>query len=353
MKKFLLMIVVSFLLFLSSCSSEYQKFQTTFMGTFDIITNFTAFAQSKTKFDKAAQAVSDLIEHDSKLFDIYNSYDGINNIKTINDNAGIEPVSVDPVILDMLEFSVEVFNITGGAVNVTMGPVLKMWHDYRTQGNENPAYAQLPPYDELSALAENTDINNLVIDRQAGTVFLTKSGMSIDVGAVAKGFTAQRALEVAKKAGLESILINMGGNVVSYGKPMDGRDRWAIGIQDPILNGEAKGILDTVYANSIAVVSSGDYQRFYTVDGEKYNHIIDPITLMPAKRFTHVSVLHPNSGMADALSTAMFILTQDEGKALLEQNGGEGLWVNLDGSIEYTEGFAAISQKFGGYSAKD
>ncbi len=353
MKKWLLIAVVNLMVLLSACSGRYQKFQANYTGSFDINTNIIAFARSKAEFDRVSQAVSEQIEKDNRLFDIYNGYDGTNNMKTINDNAGVAPVAVDTAILDLLEFSVQAYNITGGTVNVAMGPVLHVWHDYRTWGNADKETATLPPIDELRRLAGNTDIGNLVIDRQAGTVFLTQPGMSLDVGAVAKGFTAQRALDVARNAGIKSILINMGGNVVTYGKPLDGRDRWAIGIQNPSTVSDNRDLLDIVYKNDIAIVSSGDYQRFYTVDGQNYNHIIDPHTLMPAKRFSHVTVLHPDSGMADLLSTAIFILPQEDGRALLEQNGAEGLWVNLDGSIEYTDGFAAVSQKFGGYSAKD
>jgi thiamine biosynthesis lipoprotein len=134
---------------------------------------------------------------------------------------------------------------------------------------------------------------------------------------------------------------------------MDGRERWAIGIQDPKLENGARGILDTVYANDISLVSSGDYQRFYTVSGVRYNHIIDPKTLMPATRFSHVTVLHQDSGVADALSTALFLLPVEAGRGLLEENGAQGMWIGHNGVIEATDGFKAVSEMLGGYSAND
>lgn len=340
-------------LFVCSCSAPYTKYQTVYTDYFDVNTIIIAYAQSQRVFDKSSQAICEVIENDGKYFDIYNDYEGINNLKTVNDNAGIAPVSVDAPILDLLEFSFEAYELTGGTVNISMGPVLSLWHEYRTQGNLDMESAVLPPLEALRALAENTDIRNVIIDREAGTVFLAQSGMSLDVGALAKGFTAQRALEAAKKTGLESVLINMGGNIVSYGKPMDGRDRWAIGIHNPWLENGVRGLLDTVYANNLSAVSSGDYQRFYTVGGQKYHHIIDPETLMPARRYTHVTVLHADSGMADALSTAVFILPQQEGRTLLEQNKAEGMWLYPDGRIEATQGYTSISQKLGDYTAVD
>lgn len=336
---------------LSSCGG-YQRYQSIVPGMFDVDTVITGFAQSKAAFDRGAKAASAIIQKNGKLFDIYNDYKGMANLKTINDNAGTAPVEVDPAILDLLDFSIDACRFTDGAVNIAMGPVLRIWHRYREEGLASPKDARLPPMEALGRAAEHMSVENIVIDREAGTVYL-KAGMSLDVGAVAKGYTAQRALEAAVAAGLESVLINMGGNVAAHGTPMDGRDRWAVGIQDPGWDSGARTILDTVFVTDMAVVSSGDYQRYYTVDGKRYNHIIDPQTLMPAGRFAHVTVLHPDSGVADALSTALFLLPLEEGRRLLEQSGGAGMWLGVDGTIEATEGFAAVSEALSGYTATD
>lgn len=335
------------LFLLGGCEEQWKKYSRDYSGSFDITASLIAFSPRKDSFEYAADAVGDVIERDGRLFDIYNSYDGLNNIKTINDNAGIEPVAVDGAIIELLVFAVSAYEITDGTVNAAMGSVLGVWHDYRERGHADEESASLPPLDLLREKSRHTDISGLIIDRQAGTVFLQDPNMSLDVGAIAKGFTAQRAMRAAKEAGLESFLINMGGNVVSCGKPMDGRERWSVGIQDPNRQSGGKDILDTVYVNDTAIVSSGDYQRFYTVNGVRYHHIIDPRTLMPADRFTHVTVLHSDSGMADMLSTALFLLSVQDGRDLLEETGAEAMWVGKDGSIETTEGFAAVSQKLG------
>ena len=347
-RRFVLLFLAALLAAQSACYGGYRKYSAGFFDYFDTYTNIIAYARSQAEFETAAKAVLTLIENDGKLFDIYNDYAGINNIKTINDNAGLAPVPVDAAILDLLEFSAEAYGITGGKVNAAMGPVLRVWHEYRIQGMGDTSNARLPPMETLRKLLEDTGIENLIIDRQAGTAFLARPGMSLDVGALAKGFTLRRALEAAREAGLESALINIGGEIAALGSPMDSRDHWAVGVQDPFGEDGARGIMDTVHISGMALASSGDYQRFYTVEGVNYGHIIDPETLMPATRFTQVTVLHPDAGMAEILSTAIFILPLDEGRDLLRQNGADGLWITPDGSVEATPGFAAVSQNLAG-----
>ena len=139
-------------------------------------------------FDRYSEEMHELLLYYNQLFDRYNSYEGMNNVKTINDNAGIAPVKVDEPLIDLLEQCVEWEEQSQGAVNVCMGSVLEIWHEYRERyiGTEN---GELPPMEELEAAAQHTDINSLVIDREAGTVYLTDPEASLDLGAVAKGLS--------------------------------------------------------------------------------------------------------------------------------------------------------------------
>jgi thiamine biosynthesis lipoprotein len=198
-------------------------------------------------------------------------------------------------------------------------------------------------------------MDDVVIDEASQTVFLAKKGMSLDVGAIAKGYAAGNAMAAAVEAGMESVLFNMGGNIISGGKPQDGvRDRWGVGIQDPGLDvSGVANILDTVFANNTSIVSSGGYQRYYVVDGKRHNHVIDPETLMPAVKHAAVTVVHPDSCLADALSTALFIMDEDDGRALVAKLGAEAIWIANDGSVSFTDGYKAISKTYGGYSGAD
>ncbi|MDR2751525.1 MAG: FAD:protein FMN transferase [Clostridiales bacterium] len=351
----LLLAAIAFLALAASCKAGYQKFQGEFDALFDTHAEIIGYSKSHAQFDRHAQVIYDKMKKSSELFDIYYDYDGVANLETVNESAGIAPVKVDPEVIDLLKKCKELYELTGKTVNVAMGPVLSIWHRYRENGLLDPASAELPDMDKLKAASLLANMDDVIIDEVNQTVFLAKEGMSLDVGAIAKGYAAGNAMKAAVEAGMDSVLFNMGGNIISVGKPMDGvRDRWGVGIQDPSL--EVSGIsniLDTVFVNNIAIVSSGGYQRFYVVNGKKYNHIIDPETLMPAVKHAAVTVVHEDSCLADALSTALFILDEDEGRALASKAGAEAVWVAHDGTVTYTDGYKAISKGYGGYSGAD
>ena len=166
------------------------------------------------------------------MFDIYHSYDGLNNLKTINDNAGITPVQADQEILDLLEISLEEYERTGGMVNVAMGSVLSVWHEYREHGLSDPDRAQVPDMGVLQKAAEHMDVRNIHIDREKSTVYLSDPSMRLDVGAVAKGYAARRICEKLRQDGVTSALISIGGNVQTIGAKENGKP-WRVGIQNP------------------------------------------------------------------------------------------------------------------------
>ncbi len=339
-KKFLPYIAVCIVLFLSACQSSYDKFECEFGGMFDTNISIVGFAHSKREFTKQAYIIRDRLEYLSQLYDIYTDYDGLNNLKTINDNAGVKPVVVKPEIIALLKVCKDAYATTDGKVNVAMGSVLSIWHDYRTNGNYNPKKATLPPMDMLNAAAQHTDIQNVIIDENASTVFLADKEMSLDVGAIAKGYATELVRKEAVRSGFTSGIINVGGNIVTIGKPLDGvHDNWGIGVKDPSQQDDTQTILGTVYISDMAAVSSGDYQRYYIVDNKIYHHIIDPDTHMPADYYKSVTVLHKDSGVADMLSTALFIMPFEEGERLLKAEGGDALWVLHDGTEKMTDGF--------------
>lgn len=321
------------------------------MGVFDTDTVVIGYTETQGEFARYTEIMREELLRLHRLYDIYNDYDGINNLKTVNDNAGIAPVKVDADIIELLELAKRAYADTGGAVNVAFGPVLKIWHDYRGEGIEDAANAKLPPMEALRDAALNTDIGDLVIDGKNGTVFLQKAGMRLDVGAVAKGYAAEKAALAAKEKGMVSALLNVGGNIIAVGKPLDGkRDRWGVGIQDPQKDYDGvSNIVDTVFLNDAAAVTSGSYQRYYMVDGKLYNHIIDPATLMPAGRYGSVTVIHESSALADILSTAVFILSEEQGEKLLDEYGASALWIYFDGSMKITDSYADVSKEFGNY----
>lgn len=310
-----------------------KRYEASFLTLFDTVTTMVGYADSQETFTAQAQQIHDELLEYHQLYDIYNDYDGMNNLKTVNDNAGIAPVEVDARILDMLEFSRELYEETGGRINVAMGGVLSLWHDAREAGIEDPANAYLPDQDALEEAARHADWSNVVIDEEAGTVYLADPDMSLDVGAIAKGYAVERVCETAP-AGM---LISVGGNVRATGPKPDGSP-WVVGIENP----DGGDFLHTLYVEDSSVVTSGDYQRYYLVDGQRYHHIIDPDTLYPATRWRSVSILCADSGIADGLSTALFTLSQEDGQKLLDAFDAEALWMTQDGQLLYSPGFQAM-----------
>ena len=336
MMKRLLLILFLCSVLLTGCRTPgkagQQQYTATFLNLFDTVTTIVGRADSQEDFQTQANAIRDDLQRYHQLFDIYHSYEGMANLKTINDNAGIAPVQVDPILIQFLLDCREYYRLTDGRVNVAMGSVLQLWHEARNQGIQDPANAQLPDPEALQAAALHTNMENLQIDAGSGTVYISDSLMQLDVGAVAKGWATQRAAENAP-AGM---LISVGGNVCATGPKLSDGTPWVIGIQDP---NQASQNIHAIYVTGGSVVTSGDYQRTYHVDGVAYHHIIDPDTRMPAQHWRSVTVVCADSGLADALSTGLFLLDHAQGLALAKACGAEVLWIAPDGTEYMTDGF--------------
>lgn len=335
--KRLLTIFLAVSVLLSGCTSgltkaQQKQYTATFLNLFDTVTTVVGRADSEAEFKETAQKVHDELEIYHQLFDIYHDYDGINNLKTVNDQAGVVPVKVDERIIRLLVDAKAFYESTGGRVNVALGSVLELWHDARSDGRDDPANAVLPEQEALEKASAHTDIAALVIDETASTVYLSDPEMSLDVGAIAKGWAVQQVAE-SSPAGL---LISVGGNVCATGPKDTSGTPWVIGIQDP---DGGNDYLHTIYVTGGSVVTSGDYQRTYVVDGKAYHHIIDPDTLYPSEYWRAVTIVCEDSGVADALSTALFLLPMEEGQKLLDRCGAKALWVDLDGNLHYSPGF--------------
>jgi thiamine biosynthesis lipoprotein len=335
-------VVLSLGLLVERGKAPMNKFKTEFFDTFDTIVVFTAFAKNEAEFRRYADTVRDEMNRLHRLFDIYNSYEGVSNIKTVNDAAGVSPVKADPAILDLLEMAKEAYVETDGAVNVALGPILSIWHNYRERALSGGGQAAPNP-EELRAAAVHISADDIDIDRENSTVFLRYSDMRLDVGAIAKGFAVKRAIERAIETGLRSGIINAGGNVAVIGRPLDGRETWNVGVRAPE-DGKTQEIMDVVYLSDGSAVTSGNYQRYFTVGNKIYHHIIDPETLYPAERTRAVTVLHPDSAVGDMLSTAAFILPLDEARTLIAKYGAEAIWITPDGATMATPGYLRVSR---------
>ena len=335
----------------SSAADGPQRYSTVFYDVFDTVTQVIAYCDSEEEFTAQMDALhADLVEY-NQLYDIYNDYDGVTNIKTINDNAGTAPVTVDDKILGMLELAQTMYDTTGGKLNIALGSVLNIWHNYREAAlaDDNDSNNQLPTQEELDAAAQHCDIANLIIDEDAKTVYLADPAMSLDVGSVGKGYAVEQAAQAAEARGLTSALISVGGNLRAIGTKPDG-SQWVGGVENPWNSSEVytngSSTVAAVKMSGLSLVTSGDYQRYYVVDGKRYHHLIDPDTLFPAAYFNGVTVLCSDSGLADCLTTGLFCQPLEDGMKIVESlDGVEAMWCTPDQQVITSSGWDSHLKK--------
>ncbi len=263
---------------------------------FDTVITISAYC-SWEDFSEISTISNTLLQKYHEFFDIYNNYSGVNNIKTINDSAGIEAVKVEPEILDIINFSIEQYHLTNGYMNIAMGAVLEIWHHYRED--------EITPNEEdLKEAFLHTNIEDIIVDNKNSTIYLSNEKMSLDLGAVAKGYAIDLIAQTLQEKGYTSVMINSGGTIITTGKKPDNTE-WKVGIQNYDLNDE-NPVISGITLDDEAISTSGDYQRFYTIDGVDYHHIINKDTLFPSEYFHSISVIANSAAIADSLSTALF-----------------------------------------------
>lgn len=314
--------VLMFAAGLSSCAiGQPKRFTDIYYDAFDTPISVIAYCKNEAEFKELSARVHKEFVRYHRIFDIYSEYEGLVNAATVNKAAGSgAPVKVPQELTDLLVFSKDVYRVTDGRVNVAMGAVLKLWHEAREYAADHPESAYIPKDEDLRAAAAHCSIDDMVVDAEASTVLLKDPQMSIDLGAVAKGWATERIAQMLKAEGRTSIAISAGGNVRVLGTRGD-EQPWNIAIQDPSEGAGASDYIETVKVSELSVVTSGVNQRYFTAEGKRWHHIIDPDTLRPEDRFLSVTVMTEDSGIADALSTALFNMSLEDGRAFLRRLG--------------------------------
>ena len=258
------------------------------------------------------------------------------DLDRVNQNAGIEPVKVKPELIFVLEKALEYAEKSGGLFDPSIGPLIKLW-------GINTDNVRVPDEDEIYQTLELIDYHHIEINSEEGTVFLKHPGMSLDLGAIAKGYIADEVVILLGSMGIERGIIDLGGDIFAMGERAagnrsapDSESNWRIGIQDPRSSqGEYLGVLGV--ANS-SVVSSGVYERFFVAEGTHYHHIFSTETGLPADNgLLSVTVISERAIDADALSTAAFVMGWERGSELITSiPGAGGIFVFEDHSIRIT-----------------
>ena len=327
-KTFLFILLI---LTLTACKSEPIRYSNVLIdvGFNDAPVTFVAYTETEAEFDTYQDILRSELLVLGHLFDKYNNYDGLNNLKTINDNAGIKAVEVDQALIDLILFAQDYYTITKNTFDISLGSVLNVWHNYREDGkslnNEIPKqFGKIPSIEELQTAAQCASWDYIEVDDTKNTVFINNSCASIDVGGIAKGFAADIVTDKLIKAGLKIAIINLGdSSIITLGTKPNG-DEWGVGVAQPkkdVLFADSS--VDTLFfAGPIHISTSGDNQNYYVAeDGLTYHHLIDPNTLFPVVTDLHSVTIATSlsAGAAEALSKAMFILPYDDALSLLTQ----------------------------------
>lgn len=341
---------------MTGCQEKYEYYSKNIVGPFDTITTYITYAKSEDDFNEQYNMIEEKLNYYDQLFDKYTSYDDMNNIKTINDNAGKKAIEVDQPLIDLLELSIKRNKEISSKVNIAFGSVIDIWHDYREKAENQGGVGDVPSQSELEKANQHTNIESIIIDKEKKTVYINDENVSIDLGATAKGYAIELVKQDLIDMGVDNFLLSGGGNVASYGERKltkdgtfyldDCQDKYCVGIQSPLDGNFTHDADDTSENEAVlvvqgqSIVTSGDYQRFYEdVNGVRYHHLIDPDTLYPAVHFRSVSIITEDSGYADFLSSAVFLMEYEDGLKLVNSlDGVEAIWLLEDGKIRYSNG---------------
>ncbi len=307
---------------------EAKSKEISFYNYFDTVIKIKVFGDyTNAEIATLKQDVEKELAPYNQVVDRFNKYDNVQNIFLLNE---VDKIDYNQDLDYLISSSTKLYNEESKQLNIALGPVIDIWKKYITDCNDN-SNCRVPSDEELQSVSTNIDPNDIVITDKSIT---TSLGMKVDLGAVAKGYGADKIAEILEHNGYGNYLINAGGNVL-VSKRGNGV-KFKIGIVNP--NDVSKTLM-TLKIEDKAVVTSGDYERFYEVGDVRYHHLINNETLYPSSNFKSVTVITDSSFKADAYSTMLFGMSLEEGKTLAESKDEmEVIWILGDGTVEKTSG---------------
>jgi thiamine biosynthesis lipoprotein len=268
--------------------------------------NISAWGLEADIFDAAVEAISDRIELEEALLSTYRETSAISRI-----NRGEELARTPPSVTELVELSLAISAETAGAFDITVKPLVELWRTARKQ-------QVLPTEQERNAALARVGYKDMALDPD-GSVAFGKDGMMLDLGGIAKGYFADIAVLRLREAGAQRCLVDIGGDITAWQASPDTAQPFRVGIRDPHGGQELLAVLEVPTG---AVVTSGNYERFYEIDGKRYCHIFDPRTGQPVEGMLSVTLLAPTGLEADALATGVFVMGAKAGAAFVEQRAG-------------------------------
>jgi len=298
------------------------------MGTF---ARAVAVAADSKIAGKAIEAALSEIESVDRLMSDYKSD---SEISQVNRDAFNRVVAVSEPTYQVLRRSIEFSKLTGGAFDITVGPLVDLWRSAGKKG-------QTPSEEELAATKAKVGFEKLILDDKKQTVRFASEGMRLDLGGIAKGYAVDKAIEAMQKAGAIGGMVDIGGDLRCFGKPPKGKSKWSIGLQNPKpnKNTDESDLLLVLKLDNAAVATSGDYQQFVLIEGKRYSHIINRRTGAGAHGLSSVTIIADNATDADALATAVSVMGTEKGLALIEKMPGtEAILITAQYQIMKTNG---------------
>jgi thiamine biosynthesis lipoprotein len=326
-KKFFVFITILILILTASSCSKKEEIISNRTFALDTLVEIKLYQYEGGSLDDSINAGAfELIRSLEDTLSVHVEGSDIYNLK---ENAGIKPTQVSDIAYKVIKDSLMYSELTGGLFDVTAGPLIDLWAI-------DPPYGHVPTQQELDTVLPLIDYRGIEF-LQDDTIELKKEGMIVNLGAIAKGTIADEVKDYLIDSGVENAMINLGGNILLVGSKLGGND-FVIGIQDP--NDDRGRYLLAVHINDEALVSSGDYERYFEQDGRIYHHILNPETGYPADtNIKQVTIIAPESEMADGLSTSVLLLGLKDGIALVESlDDVEAIFITKDNKIYTTDG---------------
>ena len=271
------------------------------------------------------QGIDKVLEEMERVNHLMSPYIEDSQLSKINKFAHQGPVEVDQDLFEVIDRSLEVSRLTNGAFDITYASVGHLFN-YRKEIK--------PTEEEIEHAKTLIDYKNVVLDKDQSSVAFLKQGVKIDLGGIAKGFAVDQSIQHLRDLGIQHALVSAGGDTRLLG---DRRGRaWLVGIRDP---SNTEEVIVMLPLQDEALSTSGDYERFFIEDGEKYHHIIHPSTGKSASEVRSVSILASDSTTTDAFSTSIFVMGVSRGLNLLNSlEGVEGVIIDQQGKLYYSNG---------------
>lgn len=249
------------------------------------------------------------IQEIQRIEALFTTYNNESQTHLINSNAGIQPVKVDEEVFNLIQRSLHISKITQGAFDISYGSIDKsLWNFDKTM-------TSLPSSETAKKMVHLINYNNIILDSQKQTIYLKEKGMRIGFGGIGKGYAAEMAKRILVKNQVKSGIINASGDLTAWGFQPNGKP-WTIGIANPDMPNDAFSYLEI---SDKAIATSGNYEKFITIDGKKYSHTIDPKTGLPITGIKSVTVISNNAEFADAMATPIAVMGIEKGLFLVNQ----------------------------------